>query len=96
MARQLDIKYLYKDGVAKPALKQRIDLSAEMLAGLPPELLEELRASTLALDREAVLEVANRIEEHAPDTAAGLRVLVRDFQMGRIRELLKGQGEKLE
>ena len=60
-----------------------------MLAGLPPELLEELRESTLALDREAVLEVVERMAEHAPDTAAGLRTLVQNFQMGRIRELLQ-------
>ncbi len=33
-----------------------------MLAELPPELLQELRQTTLVLDREATLEVIERIE----------------------------------
>jgi len=88
MAGQLDIKYLYKEDPGEPVQKQRIDLSAEMLAKLPPKLLQALRETTLALDREAILEVIEGIEEHAPDTAADLRRLVQDFQVRRIRELL--------
>ena len=30
-----------------------------------------------------------RIETHAPETAASLRVLVENFQMGRVRDLLE-------
>ena len=63
-----------------------------MLAELPPELLHELRQTTLVLDREATLELIERIDEHAPETAAGLRALVGSFQMGRIRELLGEMG----
>jgi len=97
MARQLDIKYLYKEDPEEPVQKQGIDLTAEMLAGLPPKLHQELRETMLALDREAILKVVERIEEHASDTAAGLRSLVRNLQMGRIRELLKEvEGEKME
>jgi hypothetical protein len=56
-------------------------------------LLQELRETTRALNREAISEVIERIEEHAPDTAEGLRTLVQDFQMGRHGELLgEGQG----
>ena len=75
--------------MAESAPKKGAVLTSEMLAVLPPELLEELRASTLALNREAVLEVVQRMAEHAPDTAEGLRELVQNFQMGRIRELLR-------
>ena len=63
-----------------------------MLAELPPELRQELAETTLALNREATLEVIERIEEQAPDTARGLRALVEGFQMGRIRELLGSPG----
>jgi hypothetical protein len=51
-------------------------------------LLEELRETSLALDREATLEVIERIKAQAPETADGLRTLVQDFQMGRLGELL--------
>jgi hypothetical protein len=40
------------------------------------------------LNREAILEVIERIEEHAPDTAENLRALVQNFEIERIRELL--------
>jgi signal transduction histidine kinase/DNA-binding NarL/FixJ family response regulator len=95
MARQLGIKYLYKDRGAETA--QGINLTAEMLAGLPPDLLQELRETTLELNQEAILEVIDRIEEHAPDTAGHLRTLVQNFEMDRIRELLgEVKGEKME
>ena len=51
-----------------------------MLAELPPELLQELRGTAMALDREATLQVIERIEAHAPETAEGLRALVQDFR----------------
>ena len=50
-----------------------VDLTAGMLADLPPDLRQALEEATLALDREATLGVIERIEEQAPDTAAGLR-----------------------
>ena len=97
MARQLGIKYLYKDRMAKTAQKQGINLTAEMLAELPPELLQELREATLVANREAILEVIERIEEHAPDTAECLRAFVQNFQIERIHELLGAmEGKKPE
>ena len=51
MARQLGIKYIYQDRGTETAQKQGINLTAEMLAELPPELLQELREATLRLDR---------------------------------------------
>ena len=89
MARQLEVKYVYQERVEEAAPTQGIVLTAEMLADLPPELLEELRQTTLALNREATLEVIERIEDQAPDTARGLRALVEGFRMERIGGLLE-------
>jgi signal transduction histidine kinase/streptogramin lyase/DNA-binding response OmpR family regulator len=95
MTRQLGIKYIYQDMVAEGAQKREIELTAAMLADLPGELLQELRETTLVLNQEAILEVIDRIEEHAPDTAENLRTLVQNFQMDRIREVLwEVEGEK--
>ncbi len=88
MARELGVEYVYRERTEAPAQPEGIGLSAEMLAELPPELLQELSQATLALDREATLEVIERIEEHAPETGASLSALVGNFQMGRIRDLL--------
>jgi hypothetical protein len=88
MVRQLDVKYLYEDRGAKAAQKQGINLTAEMLAELPPELLQELREAALTLDREAIIAVIERIEPVSLDTAKGLRTLTDNFQIGLICDLL--------
>ena len=88
MARLLGIKYIYKDRDAETAQKQGINLTAEMLAELPPELLQELREATLTLDREAIIDVIERIEPVSLDTAKGLRTLADNFQLGLICDLL--------
>jgi hypothetical protein len=61
---------------------------------LPPELLQELRQATLALDREAIYAIIERIEPMSPDTAKGLRILMDNFQVGLIRDLLGENDEK--
>lgn len=88
MARELGVEYVYRDRTEAPAQPEGIELSAEMLADLPPELLQELNQTTLVADREATLAVIERIEDHAPETAASLRALVEDFQMGCLQDLL--------
>ena len=65
-----------------------------MLAELPPDLPQELRDSTLTLDREAIIAVIERIEPLAPDTAKGLRILMDNFQTGLIRDLLGENNEQ--
>jgi hypothetical protein len=65
-----------------------------MLADLPPDVRQALDEATLALDSEATLKVIQRIEAQAPETAAGLRILVQDLEMGHIRELLRGTEQK--
>jgi CheY-like chemotaxis protein len=94
MGRQLSVKYIYQDWDAEAAQMQGLNLTAEMLAELPPELLQELRDSTLTLDREAIFTVIERIEPMSPDTAKGLRILMDNFQTGLIGELLGENDEK--
>ena len=60
-----------------------------MLADLPVDLLQELRETSLSLDRQAISAVIESTERLAPDTTKGLRTLLENFQMGRIRELLE-------
>jgi hypothetical protein len=51
-------------------------------------LLRELRETTLALNREAALEVIARMADQAPEVAAGLKGLVDNYQMVELRDLL--------
>jgi hypothetical protein len=63
-------------------------LTSDMLLELPSELRTGLRKAALVQDRQALIELVERIKSLAPETADGLRMLVDGFQLGRIRELL--------
>jgi CheY-like chemotaxis protein len=88
MARFLGVKYIYAEPDDAAAPLDATGLTAAMLAELPPELLQDLDKTTLVANREVILKVIERIEEHAPDVAKLLRVLVQNFEIERIRELL--------
>jgi len=70
-------------------LPAKIHLTAGMLAGLPDEWLQELRETTLALNKEAALEVIARVADRAPEAAAGLRQFVDNYQMAELLDLLE-------
>jgi hypothetical protein len=86
------VEYVYAEPDEAVAPKDGVELTAAMLAELPPELLQELDKTTLVANREAILEVIERITEHAPETAQLLRALVQNFEIERIRELLAEAG----
>jgi len=93
MGRFLDMEYIYEpESEAASSRTGETDLTVAMLADLPAELLQELRGEALSLNREAITAVIERIEPLAPDTAKGLRTLLDDFRMGRLRELLEKAG----
>jgi two-component system sensor histidine kinase EvgS len=87
MARFLGVEYVYEERAAA-APKDDVELTAAMLAELPPDLLQELDKTTLVANRGDILEVIARIEDQAPDVADNLRALVQGFEVERIRELL--------
>jgi signal transduction histidine kinase/CheY-like chemotaxis protein len=88
MAQLLDVKYVYEESGEAPPQEQAVELTVGMLAELPPDLLQELQETTLALNSEATLQVIERIADQFPEVAAGLRDLVDNFQMDRLRKLL--------
>jgi signal transduction histidine kinase/CheY-like chemotaxis protein len=95
MGRFLDIEYIYEsEQEAAPVRVPEVELTAAMLADLPEELLQRLRETTLELNMEVILEVIDRIEAHAPETAEHLRALVQTFQIQRIRKVLKKVEDK--
>ena len=92
MDRLLDIEYLYEENCVEATRKEKINLTAEMLADIPAGLLQELRETTLVLNMENILEVTKRIEAHAPDMAEKLRALAQNFEIERIREVIAEVG----
>jgi len=92
MARFLGVEYVYAEPDDAAAPIDDAELTAAMLAELPPELLKDLDETTLVANKEIILKVIERIEEHAPDTAEHLRALVQNFEIERIRELLADAG----
>jgi hypothetical protein len=88
MARFLGVEYIYAEPDDAAAPIGETELTAAMLAELPPELLKDLDETTLVANREVILKVIERIAAHAPETAEHLRALVLNFEIERIREML--------
>jgi CheY-like chemotaxis protein len=88
MARLLDIQYRYAEEGKEATRKEKINLTADMLVDLPGELLRELREATLALNREAALEVIARIADYTPEVGASLKEIVDNYQMAELQDLV--------
>ncbi len=88
VAQHLGVEYLLGETAEAPAPEETIPLTAEMLSKLPVEIIEELREAARALNRDAIFATLERIEPQSPSIASGLRSLLDNFQMGRIRALL--------
>jgi CheY-like chemotaxis protein len=89
MAQHLGVQYQYKESRQEEVGVEKVILSPQMLAELPFDLRQELKETTLALDREATFEVIERIEKIEPQIAVGLRELMRNYQTARVRQLLQ-------
>lgn len=89
IARQLEIKYLYAEDLPHKNSETGVELSRDMLAILPMDLLEKLRYSALLLDRVALSELCEQMAVYAPDAAKEFKVLIENFQFGKIQALLK-------
>jgi len=95
MGRFLDLEYIYEpEKEAAPDRIDEVDLTSDMLAGLPEDLLQDLKKNSLSADREAISEVIDRIKPLAPATAKGLQILLGNFQIARIHDLLAKIHEK--
>jgi CheY-like chemotaxis protein len=95
MGRFLDIEYIYEqEGEAAPDRIDEVDITSDMLAALPEDLLQDLKKKSLSADREAIFEVIDRIKPLAPDTAKGLQIMLGNFQIARIHDLLGKIREK--
>ena len=88
MARFLGVEYIYEELDEAAATIDGSDLTAAMLAELPPELIRDLDKTTLVASRDEILKLTERIHKNAPETAEHLRALVQNFEIERIRELL--------
>ncbi len=92
MNRFLGATYVYAESSDAANPKNEKELTAAMLAELAPDLRQALDETTLVANREAIFKVIERIQDQAPETAAQLRVLVQNFEIERIRELLAEVG----
>jgi CheY-like chemotaxis protein len=88
MSRLLGAKYRFEDTDFVTEQMPATGLTAEMLAGLPADLLHDLSEAALVLSMEGIGDVIERIRALAPETAQSLQVLVKEFEMARILKLL--------
>ena len=96
MARHLGVRYIYEEA-EEPEAKSEGEApedapNPEALAGLPDDLLAELRQAVIDLDVELIETVIGRIRRLNAPVADGLEDLAGDFQYDRLLALIQ-QGE---
>ena len=87
MSQQLGARYIYEEQ-SRTSLAESVNVTAEMVAGLPAYLREALRQPAQYLDASATNQVVERIRSKHPETAEGLQLLVEEFSFDQIMKLL--------
>ncbi|MEJ2395480.1 MAG: response regulator [Candidatus Thiodiazotropha sp.] len=86
LSKHLGVKYLYKDTLL--AEEQDVDLTPEMLNGLPERLLGELEESLVSLDAERIHASIERLAEHDETLKEALEGLAGNFDYPAILRAL--------
>ena len=92
MERQLDVRYVYEEGEERKAKGEgeppRDALTPEAMAGLPDDLLAELKRATIDLDVDLIQAVIERIRGLNGPVGDDLSALAGDFQYDKILALI--------
>ncbi len=89
LVRHLDVRFIYSEEPVKEAASTaEVQLDEAALADLPNELLNNLEQALVRLDSDAVNRVIDEIRPRAPSVAQALFSAARDFQFGKILQLI--------
>ena len=90
MARQLGVRYLYKQEEEKAEAPQTVTrITPEMLAELPDDLIAELQSAVRALDMEQTNALLDSLDDADPELTNALRQLVKDMDFRTLKNLLR-------
>jgi CheY-like chemotaxis protein len=92
VGRLLDLQYAYEepvDDVAAADHTSQVEPLRELGAGVPAALLEELRVAAVQARLARVEQLAEEVARYAPDAAARIRKLVREFRVDELIALLR-------
>jgi len=93
IGRLLGVKYIYAEAVAVAAKPEALEaLTSESLAGLPGELVRQIRESTITADLDRMLELIQQAATHDARAANGLRSLAERFDYQTLLDLLPTGG----
>ena len=92
MERHLGVSYIFEDIVSPESISlKRLAqkaLTPESLADLPSELLDELETATIRISMEMLSAIIEKVRNHDKELADALASLVRDFEYGKILNMI--------
>ncbi len=89
----LGVKYVYAEAVSVAAEPEALEaLTSESLAGLPGELIRQIRESTITADLDRMLELIQQAAIHDARAADGMRSLAERFDYQKLLDLLPNGG----
>ncbi len=82
------VEYVYAEDPIAPLQEEPVELTAESLAGWPPELIKSMREAVLTADLDQLLAKIQEVEARDPRIAQGLRRLAEGFHYQKLLDLL--------
>jgi CheY-like chemotaxis protein len=93
IGRLLGVKYVYAEAVSVADKPEALEaLTSESLAGLPGELVHQIREATINADLDRMLELIQQAATQDARTANGLRSLAEQFDYQKLLDLLPTGG----
>jgi len=92
MRRHLGVEYLYEEeGRAEDHFVLNVELSQQLLAGLPVELLKDIRDAALRAEADACMTVIEKVRPMNATAATALEELVKNYQFDRLYDVVDNQ-----
>ncbi len=93
MSEHLGVQYVYEDTAPPPVSEPPArELTPEMLAALPAELLAELEYAAIRAHTDVIEKMVERVRKYDEDTADALARLAEGFDYGKIMAAIRGIG----
>jgi CheY-like chemotaxis protein len=87
LTKYLGVRFVYENETTPAA--DAVELNADVLAGLPDEVLNDLEQALARLDIGAVNRAIDAIRAHHPALADALAAVARDLQFGRMLRMIR-------
>jgi PAS domain S-box-containing protein len=96
LSRHLGLRFIYEEKPSAPPEKPEIELTPELFAALPQELVKKLHQAVIGLDPDCINDLTNQIMHYDSPVGRALQKLASRFEYDRLLCILDEYSKKNE